>query len=261
MKRYVLLLFSLVILALAVSSTNAAFNRQVALAPDSVLGDSPTPTATPKPTLTPVPTSTPKPTATPTATPKPTATPVPTATPKPTPAVWTGEFEVIIETEGAWFTGTGDNYIGTRIKLTIVNNTNANIKDWRLFFSVTADIQSSDFWPLTKLTAKNYEIRKPSPYSADIPAYGQVTSGVNLATYELSYMQDGRLARTTNPDFRQLLFYNGGLQIATDKYGGTLRTLNANQIKLTYKGPTTYDPYIMDWLNGLYTPATWTPVH
>lgn len=242
MKRYVLLLFSLVILALAVSSTNAAFNRQVALAPDSVLGASPTPTPTSVPT------------ATPTATPKPTAT--------PTPAAWTGEYEVIIETQGAWRTGTSNNFLGNRTSITIVNHTNTSIKDWRLSFSVNADIQLIDTWPMTKVTSKDYQFRRPDQWNMEIPAYGRINNSATVATYALSYvMEDGRLTRTTNPDFRQLLFYNGGLQIATDKYGGTLRSLNANQVKITYKAPTGYDSEIMKWLNGLYTPATWTPVH
>lgn len=241
MKRYVLLLFSIVILALAVTGTNAAFTSQVSHSVDRIESVSPTP----KPTATPVPTATPRPTATPT----------------PTPVVWTGEYEVIIQPGDAWRTLTDDNYLGARVNIIIKNNTNASIKDWRLNFNVNADVLLVDSWKMTKQSAKSYQFRRPDEWNMEIPAKGQIANGTTFQTYALSLMQNNRLTRSTNPDFRQLSFYNVSMQVATDHFGGSLKTLNPNQVKITYNAPSGYARYISDWLDSFYVPPGWAVVH
>lgn len=233
MKRYVLLLFAAVILVLAVSGTNAAFTSQVSHSLERIEAVSPTP--------------------------KPTA--APTATPTPTGPVWTGEYEIIIQPGEAWRTLTSDNHLGARLSIVIKNNTNTSIKDWRLNFNVNADILLVDSWKMTKQSAKSYQFRRQDEWNMEIQAKGQIANSTTFQTYPLSLMQDNRLIRSTNPDFRQLTFYNVSMQIATDRFGGSLKNLNPEQVKITYKAPTDYAKYISDWLDGFYVPPGWEPVH
>lgn len=224
MKRFIVLLLSLVIVGLAISGTNAAYRQQVELEADYLVAASPSP----------APTSTP--------TPAPTNTPTPSPTPKP--ATWSGEFEIIISYQDNTAYRVDDpRSLYGNYRVEIFNNTGKDglppvqINNWDISFGVNATFDQSFFNLKQESLGNNqYKLSALSHSNVINPGGKRDNMGGVIRTYPLASYVDGVLKRTNNPELAKLMFQNVTFSISDIRNGQTV-AVHPSRVNFRYEPP------------------------
>lgn len=232
-KRYLLLALFLLIMVASISGTNAAYSRQIALAPDVFEAASPTP--------------------------------LPTPTPTPTPKPWSGEFELEVYIDGnIWRSENPERLLGN-MRFRLHNNTGTgtmaavDAKKWALSFSANLAINDIYNATLDRQGTNQYTIIS-APHMSLAP--GDITRdmGSGVSTYDLTRMVDGVKTRTTNPTLHELIFSNVRLSTAA-KNNEALVLLEPHRVRIRYVVPAPLTGWTANWEQGVYYPPGWAPVH
>lgn len=216
MKRYFMLFISIIIVAVAISSTNAAYYQKQELDTDSIELVYPT------------------------------ATPIPDPTATPTPS-WTGEYELIISPLNIYRTGSVLFLESSQVHFTIKNNSSSDIYDWHVSFDLESYLSNINNAFLRSLGGTRY-MMEAYEYRNHIAKNSSYSVQGKIQTYQLGTVNNSNYIRNNYPDFEMLAFTNPVLEIATDRYGGTMRKLQANQFKITYQKPpqSQYQNYALE---------------